>query len=151
MNKNVGGFLPQTRASLKSTKKTSETDIRKANEQLVEIQESIEEDYAKQKKRRNNVFHFYSKILKKAAMKLEKCSTRSWKMFAYAIKTDLPVLPVNKGWKSTPTFSQLEIPEQEFYKSVRDLLNYDWWHNTEKIEGTQLIKKTLRKINQVII
>ena len=76
LNINVGGFLPQTRAFLKSLTKTSETDIRKANEKLVEVQESSEEDYTNQKKAKQ-CFPFPFQSLKKATMNLEEQSQRS--------------------------------------------------------------------------
>ena len=74
MNINVGDFLPQTKANLNLTKKTSDTDINRANEKLVEIQESIGEDYTNQKKEETMFSISIPNFLKEATIKLEKDS-----------------------------------------------------------------------------
>ena len=51
-------------------------------------------------------------------------------MFAYAIKTDLPVLTINKDKKSTSKFSQPNIAQLDFRKSNRDLLGHERDHDT---------------------
>ena len=53
-------------------------------------------------------------------------------MFAYDIKTDLPVSTISKDEKSTTMFSQPNIAELDFHKGNKDLLDHEWDHNTWK-------------------